>query len=810
MPAINIMDLNNAKTDVDHIAEIATSPALTATDRLANTKKTIAGVNADATARLNAIDSAALSQRTTIQASADLVIGGFGYAPPVAYAAGLSITTATQTVEFTSEVYAPRLSALPFVTGAVFDASKWRLIQGVTAADVDLVMTLRNKGGVADYAGTPLYDGADAARITATDNTAAFNTLVNAAIAAGHSAVKIPAGHWGIKTGNLAFSNFDKLRIFGDGIGVTILDFIKEDATRVTGIDETSSPNVIATFTTGNGIEFADMTITATTKAGVVNGTTGPANAAAVYFGAVWGFNINNVKDVRFTRVRAEHFNHRGFSIYGTATERVTIMHCEGFYNVASGFVISNAATVKVISGEFAYNGILGNPGTGYGITASVAVGKFLVKGVYAHHNYRKGVDSHGCGQFVVKGSTFENNVLFHIANPNWNVPIGIVDGAITIKGNTFSNGKLPADAAWMKTCYDALIANGFTNSAMTASVITIYDQNQAGATLNKIKSIVIEDNDVLCHYNGVSDTAMATCFNPIFIFAPTADVVLKNNRFNFDKTAFPADSDIYSHVLMAINSGAVKLAGNDIKFLTATQYTNSVSGLTDFGAMLSLVTQPIAMALELHDNRFDLNDCYFITSTASGQRNPVPWNMAGSRRIAINNTWRYLSDPFKTSSGLDVEYFLGKHAANNVPLFSKGNTFVRNGVRYSIPDGNQLNITTGVLPWRIEATTKAIGADCLAIVLDKTFHTTIRISTNDGTPELIVTTPFGSYSGIAGTTTNGIFSFSSADALFAEDGLTKLKIILKAKVALSGDYWGRVTIDGVYPSLGIERVIQL
>ena len=43
MTAITITDLNNAKLDVDHIAELATSAALTATDRLGNTKRTMAG-----------------------------------------------------------------------------------------------------------------------------------------------------------------------------------------------------------------------------------------------------------------------------------------------------------------------------------------------------------------------------------------------------------------------------------------------------------------------------------------------------------------------------------------------------------------------------------------------------------------------------------------------------------------------------------------------------------------------------------------------------------------------------------------------
>lgn len=47
MPAVSITDLNNAKLDVDHMAALATSNALTATDRLGNTKKTWSGIEQD-------------------------------------------------------------------------------------------------------------------------------------------------------------------------------------------------------------------------------------------------------------------------------------------------------------------------------------------------------------------------------------------------------------------------------------------------------------------------------------------------------------------------------------------------------------------------------------------------------------------------------------------------------------------------------------------------------------------------------------------------------------------------------------------
>jgi hypothetical protein len=149
MPAINITDLNNAKTDVDHIAEIATSPALTATDRLGTSKRTLAGVDANATARLNAMDAAALTQRTTIQVAADAVIGNIAgitnrgtWAPATLYAGkDIVLNAGTWYVCVVAHT-----SSAAFTTDS---ASKWRVYQGVIAADLaapggtDLISWLR-------------------------------------------------------------------------------------------------------------------------------------------------------------------------------------------------------------------------------------------------------------------------------------------------------------------------------------------------------------------------------------------------------------------------------------------------------------------------------------------------------------------------------------------------------------------------------------------------------------------------------------------------------------------------------------------
>jgi len=122
MRPININDLNNAQQDVEHIAEIATSSATTATDRLGRSKQTISGL----------IASAAVS----VESAAEVVLAGIGYTPPVSYSGGLSLTSRTQTVEYLGQVYAPKASNLPFTTSGEFETAKFRLLAGVTGADL--------------------------------------------------------------------------------------------------------------------------------------------------------------------------------------------------------------------------------------------------------------------------------------------------------------------------------------------------------------------------------------------------------------------------------------------------------------------------------------------------------------------------------------------------------------------------------------------------------------------------------------------------------------------------------------------------
>lgn len=94
-------------------------------DRLGRTRMTLHGIEASAG-----------RQRLSIQNSANLVLAGLGYAVPVEYVAGLSMTLPTQTVSFGGVVYAPKVDKLPFTTSGVFETDKFRVIQGVSGLDL--------------------------------------------------------------------------------------------------------------------------------------------------------------------------------------------------------------------------------------------------------------------------------------------------------------------------------------------------------------------------------------------------------------------------------------------------------------------------------------------------------------------------------------------------------------------------------------------------------------------------------------------------------------------------------------------------
>jgi lysophospholipase L1-like esterase len=107
MTAISIADLENAKLDVDHIATVSTSLELTATDRLGHTKSTLSA----AIDSIKSFNNRGAWTAVTVYAGKDLVSNaGTWYVCVVAHTSSAAFATDT--------------------------ASKWRVYQGITLADL--------------------------------------------------------------------------------------------------------------------------------------------------------------------------------------------------------------------------------------------------------------------------------------------------------------------------------------------------------------------------------------------------------------------------------------------------------------------------------------------------------------------------------------------------------------------------------------------------------------------------------------------------------------------------------------------------
>jgi hypothetical protein len=148
---LQIEDLDNAKEDVDHIADIANSQQPTATDRMGHTKLTIKGVldylleqgTAAIAVAVQAVNNAigpavavVVAAGNQAIAAMQALVAAMGYQVPVTYAAGINLTQPNQTVTYGGQTYAPISTELPFTTSGTFETAKFRLIQGVSGADL--------------------------------------------------------------------------------------------------------------------------------------------------------------------------------------------------------------------------------------------------------------------------------------------------------------------------------------------------------------------------------------------------------------------------------------------------------------------------------------------------------------------------------------------------------------------------------------------------------------------------------------------------------------------------------------------------
>lgn len=203
---IGSTDARDLYDNAQNLDNFANGSAASYTDRLGVSRRSLSG-----------IDSAA-----------DNVLNSIGYAVPVAYTSGISLTLTSQTVDYNGVIYAPKSSALPFTTSSWgSDAAKFRAIQvtdanlitytpaGTGAVDTNVQSKLREAVSVLDF-------GADPTGATFSD------VSVQAAYTYAHENKKklvVPAGYYKFGAGISKPSSFHSVDIIGDGADVVTFDY---------------------------------------------------------------------------------------------------------------------------------------------------------------------------------------------------------------------------------------------------------------------------------------------------------------------------------------------------------------------------------------------------------------------------------------------------------------------------------------------------------------------------------------------------------------------------------------------------------
>lgn len=155
-----------------------------------------------------------------IDAAADNVLNSIGYAVPVAYASGISLTMTSQTVDYNGVIYAPKSSALPFTTSSWgVDSAKFRAVQ-VTDADL-ITYTPAGTGAVATTVQTKLRDSVSVKDFGAvgngtTDDTAAVHAAITYAKGR-RGSVFFPSGTYRVTSGYTQSVTYADVHLFGEG-----------------------------------------------------------------------------------------------------------------------------------------------------------------------------------------------------------------------------------------------------------------------------------------------------------------------------------------------------------------------------------------------------------------------------------------------------------------------------------------------------------------------------------------------------------------------------------------------------------------
>jgi hypothetical protein len=183
-------------------------------------------------------------------------LAAIGFEVPVAFASGLTITRASQTVAYSGLTYHANASAIPFTTTGTFNSSQWLLISNITAQELSSTSTGKGSSmiGVEDAGGrftattvegalAESYDKAVAALPKAGGTMAGLLTLSGNASSALHPVTKQQYDA-GLLAGLLALAGggFRNLALSASGTNASIT----VTASAVVALSDTMAPQVLS------------------------------------------------------------------------------------------------------------------------------------------------------------------------------------------------------------------------------------------------------------------------------------------------------------------------------------------------------------------------------------------------------------------------------------------------------------------------------------------------------------------------------------------------------------------------------------
>ena len=645
------------------------------------------------------------------------------------------------------------------------------------------------------------------------DNTAVLLRLLELAKLRGNLKVMVLGKYWFL-TGNIDI-NLNQASISFVGIDKKLSVFVykKEDQTNTVYVTDVKA-NAIAKIRNINRIHFIDVGVTAETS--YDNPNNGIKNVDAVYWGAVWGFVLDSFDELMLNRCEVTKFNYRGFSCicnnaYGRSQNGRVLTYDSNFsHNKASGLWVTYTQLLAVSGGECIGNGQLGQTGTGYGVTASLAVNRAIVTGTRFERNYRKGFDTHGCHDVQIRGCTFKDNVQYHHALLQWGSvatnSLFVDNENIVIDGNVYQKGVTAEDRAWLDAAYTAIVANGFKPKCNDINIDAV---SSSGTTFsNTLKKVVFSNNKVLSLYNGgnilqgkVEDQT------PIRFACKFSQIEMKNNTLNFNNFNASVGSSMYTASLIFVTASSFTWDNNKLDAAAANMTFGNYSG-----AMILLQDEQ-ALDLKILGGEINLPKSWPVAA----------YSGAGAIYSAIHKigqTGKFITKglvcniaELPTSDVVSYAYW-GRIFDKTYPHHYQVDNQIRIGTKMLPVLKEKTNFTenkqvhrSGYAPGSIAA-----GTEIMEIIIDKTVPWVIDIDYQPMNEVNKFSLLVDGFPGSIVKVDSATFGFSRAIQFTDTNGQVKYKIYVKTLAAVSVPYYlfGNVRISGAQGSYGIYEVNYL